>query len=421
MFRSYALVILVFLFITQIVAWRLWRRRFEKPLGRKIINIIFVAFNVGWLASLYQWRLGDNGMSGYFLAWVARPAISWQASHAFIILPLAALASILAWIPLRLAKKNPKPSSAPQANLEKLPAQTPAEEPKNMDRRQFLKTATNASFFGLVGLCSYGVYRQYRFPEVKRLTINIPDLPKALDGLTIAQLSDTHMGLWTTERELDAAMFTAKAEKPDLVVFTGDLVDRDPSKAELYGAPLKRHLQDIPLGVYGILGNHDHFTNPNRIAKILDARGINMLVDERYNFSDLPLSLVGLDDRRGRMFPGAQSAHNDPDLLDFSPVKGPQPREGDFRILLNHRPEGISQAVRAGYQLYLAGHTHGGQYSWPGSDHQANLASLFYKYTAGLYQVDSGWLNVSCGLAAVGVPFRLVSWPEISLITLKRA
>jgi predicted MPP superfamily phosphohydrolase len=131
--------------------------------------------------------------------------------------------------------------------------------------------------------------------------------------------------------------------------------------------------------------------------------------------------MEGLDDRYRRMFARNQNPHTDPDLLDFTPVRGPQARLGDFKILLNHRPEGVSQAMKAGFDLYLAGHTHGGQYSLPFSDHRKNLASFFYKYTAGLYPIERGWLNVSCGLAAVGVPFRLVSWPEISLITLNRA
>jgi predicted MPP superfamily phosphohydrolase len=278
----------------------------------------------------------------------------------------------------------------------------------------------NASFYGLVGFSAYAVYRQYRYPDVQRLTVEILDLPKELDGFAIAQLSDVHIGLWSTERELAAAMATARDERPDLVVITGDLVDRDPNKAALFGPPFERYLRKTPYGVYGILGNHDHFTNPARIAQILRELGINMLVDRRVNLPGLPLSLWGLNDRGGRFFRRSPLDPSDPDVLDFSPVRGPETPKGALKILLNHRPEGASQADRAGFKLYLAGHTHGGQYAVPGTDRQANLASFFYRYTAGLYPVGSSWLNVSAGLAAVGIPFRWVAWPEISFLRLKR-
>jgi predicted MPP superfamily phosphohydrolase len=376
---------------------------------------LFIAFNLVWAITIWQWRF-SHSYNDLFIALVARPAIAWQVLHAFLILPVSAVFGFLTKLGLLISRKRQvsklKPTST-DLSLEP--------DPKLTSRRLFLKTAANLGFFSLVGFSAYAVYRQYRYPAVRRVTLNVPNLPSSLDGLAIAHLTDIHMGLWATERELDAALFTAKLEKPDLVVLTGDLVDRDANLAGLYELPFKRHLTAIPLGVWGILGNHDHFTNPARITQILRQIGVNMLVDRRHNFPDLPLSLVGLDDRRGSWRRLRHEANKDPDILDFSPVKGPSEREGDFRILLNHRPEGVGQAVRADYQLYLAGHTHGGQYAMPGTDHQLNLASFFYKYTYGLYPLQSGWLNVSAGLASVGVPFRLVTWPEISLITLKKA
>jgi predicted MPP superfamily phosphohydrolase len=139
-----------------------------------------------------------------------------------------------------------------------------------------------------------------------------------------------------------------------------------------------------------------------------------MLVDQRVNLPNLPLTLVGLDDQgRRRLWLGEAAA------LDFRAVKGPPARPGALNILLNHRPEGFLQALEAGFQLYLAGHTHGGQYQVPW-DSQANLASVFFKYSSGLYGQADGWLNVSRGLAAVGAPFRLWAWPEIDILTLKK-
>jgi predicted MPP superfamily phosphohydrolase len=414
MFSPFSVTLLLtVLLLAQILGWRLWNQRLESPLGRKIATGLFIAFNLAWLLTVWRWR-SDREFSEAFLVWVARPAIGWQTLHAILILPLAALAFLLVKIGSSFRRFFPKRAKTSSPPTERLSPRDP------LDRRRFLKTLANAGFFGLVGFSGYAVFRQYRYPDVKRLTVEILDLPKALDGFTIAQLSDVHIGLWSTERELDAAMSVARAERPDLVVLTGDLVDRDPNKAALFGPPFRRHLAKIPYGVYGVLGNHDHFTDPARIAKILREIGIRMLIDHRVNLSGLPLALWGLDDRGRRFVRRSPQDSGDPDVLNFSPVRGPKSPEGALKILLNHRPEGASQAARAGFRLYLAGHTHGGQYALPGTDGQVNLAALYYKYTAGLYPIGSSWLNVSAGLAAVGTTYRLVAWPEISLLRLKR-
>jgi predicted MPP superfamily phosphohydrolase len=157
------------------------------------------------------------------------------------------------------------------------------------------------------------------------------------------------------------------------------------------------------------------------VTKLLDGRGLTMLVDRRVRVKGLPLTVVGLDDQgSNRFWMGSRKISNeDPDSLDFSAVSGPEPLEGDFLTLLNHRPEGYRQANAAGFRLYLAGHTHGGQCQIPG-DSQLNLAANFYKYSSGLYHDWPAWLNVSRGLASVGLPFRLFAWPEIDLLELKR-
>jgi predicted MPP superfamily phosphohydrolase len=281
------------------------------------------------------------------------------------------------------------------------------------DRRTFLKTAATGGLLGLTSLVGYGVFRQGRPPELKRQIVPIRDLPTPLNGFVIAHITDIHLGLWFSQAELRRALNLAADAEPHLVVITGDLVDRDPEFARLYYEPL-RSLAGVPHGVWGILGNHDHHTGPERIAGLLDGHGLTMLVDRRVNLSNLPLTLVGLDDQGHRRTWLGEAAE-----LDFQAVGGPPARPGDLNILLNHRPEGFLQARRAGFQLYLAGHTHGGQYQLPW-DSQANLASIFFKYSSGLYGQEDGWLNVSRGLAAVGAPFRLWAWPEIDILILKK-
>jgi predicted MPP superfamily phosphohydrolase len=302
-------------------------------------------------------------------------------------------------------------------------AESKAEAPA-MTRRDFVKTAASAGLFGIVALSTYGVLRQSVSPGIQRVRIPVVGLPRGLDGFTVAHVTDIHLGLWSNQRELSRAMFRTAEQKPDMVIFTGDMVDHNPELAAEYKKPMDDFLTGkVPHGIYGVLGNHDHFLDPGRITELLEASGIRMLREERINVDGIPLSLTGLDDqgfhrswlRRRKM------VNENGNLLDFSEVTGPLEREGDFKILLNHRPEGFRQAaVENGFGLYLAGHTHGGQYSVPGFP-EINLANMVYKYTSGLYSDFGSHIHVSGGLAAVGIPFRFGPWPEISVITLARA
>jgi predicted MPP superfamily phosphohydrolase len=376
-------------------------------------------------------------MTGDLWSWVGRPAISWQLIHMLAVLPAAGLAWVLflackalflssAWA-LRKARgeggREATAASVPGAGDEGSAGGEGVPDPLFREsRRGFVRAAGSAGILGILGLAGYGVFRQTAAPVARRLTLSYPWLPRELHGFTIAHLSDIHLGLWSNPREMRLAVERAGAERPDMVIFTGDLVDRDPELAALYAEPVSRHMGGIPHGVWGVLGNHDHFSNPFRIAELLTGGGVRILREERALVEGLPLSLTGLDDqgfRRGWL--GRRGAVDEEgEILDFSRVKGPPSREGDFRILLNHRPEGFRQAAEeGGFPLFLAGHTHGGQYAVPW-DPQLNVGTLVWKYTAGLYSSWGSHLNVSCGLSSVGVPFRFGPWPEFSVITLAR-
>ena len=392
----------------QILAWRLWLRQAgSRPGLRRLIHGAFIIFNIGWAFTVFTLYHGRN-LTDTFLTWVVRPSVSWQTVHLLVIVPAAALGSLVLSGLRRLFRGRA----------------AEGEGPADPGRRDFLVKAGAVGGLAVLGVSGYGVYRQGRSPALVRQTVLSPGLPSDLDGFVIAQITDVHLGLWASQAELDQALALLAAEKPDLAVFTGDLVDRDPEYARLYYEPL-RHLADTPHGVWGILGNHDHYTGPEKITRLLDGNGLSMLVDRRVNLPNAPVTLIGLDDRGiHHNWMGADSPSledkEDPDVLDFKKVSGPPPRSGDFTILLNHRPEGFRQAAAHGCGLYLAGHTHGGQYQLPGHD-QLNLAGAFYKYTTGLYHEHGAHLYVSRGLAAVGIPFRLWAWPEVNLITLRAA
>ena len=392
---SYRAFLIILLFLSgQVLIWRLWLKLADRPGFRRLIHLLFIFFNLGWLHFLGLIYSGRP--VGPAWAWLDRPGLVWQWLH----LLSAWLASLV--LAVRLLVRfftRPRPGR---------PAPDFA-----AGRRSFLKTAATGGFLGLTGLAGYGVLRQGQPPGLKLQTVPIRDLPAPLDGFVIAHVSDIHLGLWFSQAELRRALSLTAAAAPHLVVITGDLVDRNPEFARLFHEPL-RALTDVPHGVWGVLGNHDHYTGPERIAGLLDGHGLTMLVDRRVNLPNLPLTLVGLDDQGHK-----SSWLGEAEALDFRVVKGPPARPGDLSLLLNHRPEGFRQALGAGFKLYLAGHTHGGQYQLPW-DSQANLASAFFKYSSGLYGQEDGWLNVSRGLAAVGAPFRLWAWPEIDLLTLKK-
>lgn len=410
------LIFLILFFLAQIIGWRLWLRRASRKWYRRLVHLVFILFNLGWAFSVATLYIGDS-LTDFTWTWIGRPSVSWQTVYLLGIMPLGLAGAVAAGLIMKVSGvlSRRRAGRTPEAEAR--------EDRVDEKRREFFKNVGTIGCAAILGTCAYGVIRQGRPPNVARLTVRIPDLPGELDGFTIAHVTDIHLGLWSSRSELDRAMETTAAEKPDLVAFTGDMVDRSADFAKLYRDPLKR-LAQTPHGVWGVLGNHDHYTHePARVARILTDEGLRVLMDERVNVPGLPLTFIGLDDQgthQSWMGSGRpRLSHEDPDVLNFALVRGPEPRPGDLTILLNHRPEGFGQAARHGCRLYLAGHTHGGQYQFPGHD-QINLAAVFYKYSSGLYHEHGAWLNVSRGLAAVGVPFRLWAWPEISLITLVR-
>jgi predicted MPP superfamily phosphohydrolase len=293
----------------------------------------------------------------------------------------------------------------------------------NESRRNFLRRAGAISLVTASGLCGYGIVLQTITPGVNRKEIFYPNLPRELEGFVICHISDVHLGMWATQADFRNALTAARNEKPDLVLITGDLVDRDPNNSKQYYEPLAL-LREVPHGVYGVLGNHDHYTGAREVVNQLDGHGLKMLVENSINLPEAPITLVGLDDQHSGSWLSTyfrrwrEGQDTDPDVFTFDRLTGPARRAGDFGILMNHRPEGYRQASNEGFDLFLAGHTHGGQYQFPLLT-QVNLSGYFYRYSSGLYHEHDCWLNVSRGLASVGIPFRLFAWPEIDIITLK--
>jgi predicted MPP superfamily phosphohydrolase len=286
--------------------------------------------------------------------------------------------------------------------------------PEDLSRRAFLRTAAMASTGAAMVIGLRGSRQAYGDPDITRMALSFPDLPRGLDGLRIAHMSDLHAGPLVGSATLRRWRDLTERERPELLLFTGDLVDSQP---EELGALLDAFQGFLPpLGRFAVLGNHDYFDDPRPIWRDLEAAGIRCLentaalVERNYD----PLALMGLQDpmaRNGRF---------------RRMVFGPGPRPGEaardlppkaFRICLNHRPSEWEQALAAGARLTLSGHTHGGQINFiPG----INSARIIGPHTNGLYREGENLLYVSRGLGVVGLPVRVAAPPEIAILTLRR-
>ncbi len=246
---------------------------------------------------------------------------------------------------------------------------------------------------------------------IEEVAIPIPGLPRSLDGFTIVQLSDIHLGLFVGEPEMRAAEDLVREARGDLVVMTGDLVDFDPRYAEHLGrltrrlGPLARH------GVAAIPGNHDHFAGIDAALGALERGGARVLSNRGCVVGGPggAFALLGVDDvwARGRVLGGGP---------DLGRALADVPRDLP-RVLLCHNPVFFPEAAGE-VALQLSGHTHGGQINL--LVRPADLL-LPYGYVAGLYQRGSSHLYINRGFGTAGLPARVGAPPEVSRIVLVAA
>lgn len=266
----------------------------------------------------------------------------------------------------------------------------------------------------------------YRY-EVNRVTIEFENLPKAFDGYTIAQFSDSHLGTYGDDTTFVAKYTQAINDlKPDMICFTGDLVNQRTEEAKPFVPQLKR--LHAPDGVLAILGNHDYDDYSDwdtEKLKLADQQALRRLeeecgwtlVDNRHLFirhgSD-SIAIIGTGNYGG-------SSKNNP---TYGKLESSYPNLNDscFKILLQHNPEVWSQIVvgKTNVDLTLAGHTHAMQIMFKMFGLRLSPARLKFKHWGGLYNEGKQQLYVNIGMGMVGIPMRVGATPEITLITLKR-
>ncbi len=285
-----------------------------------------------------------------------------------------------------------------------------AREAISPERRFFLMRATSvASLGGAALLTGLAVRRAMQDPEVVRVTVPIRNLPPALVGLTIAQISDLHVG--PTIRGSDAARLVARVNSlgADLIAVTGDLIDGYVSSLRPEVAPLAQ--LTAPLGVHYCVGNHEYYWG---IDEWLDeARRLNFnVLYNRHTMIEHPsgarIMIAGIADYSGDRF-GVQHTSDPAAACEGA-------GQCDVRVLLAHQPRSCFGAAKAGYDLQLSGHTHGGQF-YPGPW----LVTLQQPFVSGLHRHGDMWVYVNRGAGYWGPPMRLGAPPEVTLLTLAAA
>ncbi|MBL9037539.1 MAG: metallophosphoesterase, partial [Archangium sp.] len=273
-------------------------------------------------------------------------------------------------------------------------------------RRLFLSRAVAAGALGVGGTtASLGLYRAFTPPEITEVPIKLAGLPKALDGLTIVQLTDIHVGSIIQEKFLDMLVTAANSARPDVVAITGDLVDGPPDRLGQYVARLAN--MHARYGKYFCSGNHDYYSGWESWAKVLPGLGFRVLRNERVSIGDAGASfdLLGVEDWGAPRF-GASD-------YDLEAATAGRDLER-ASVLMAHQPQNLDAVAEKKIGLQISGHTHGGQI-FPGTI----VASLAWgAANEGLSRHNGTWQYTSRGCGFVAVPMRVGAPPQIVKLVL---
>jgi predicted MPP superfamily phosphohydrolase len=251
------------------------------------------------------------------------------------------------------------------------------------------------------------------------------NLPKSFDGLKIAQLSDMHLGSFYDSLEVKKGIIQLMGEKPDLIVFTGDIVNNQSEEARIMLPELKR--LHAPLGVFSVLGNHDvgdyrrwqtidtKNEDLNKLKQVELEAGFKLLIDEHYILRKAgdSIALIGVNSwgerpfkKYGKLKKAMKGVENYP-----------------FKILLSHIPTHWDEEVdgKTNIDLTLSGHTHGMQFGINCFGIYWSPIKYVYPHWSGLYNDGEQYLYVNRGFGFIGFPGRIGMTPEITIIELKRS
>ena len=252
----------------------------------------------------------------------------------------------------------------------------------------------------------FALLQGIRAPVVQSYEVQLPGVAPSSDGRVIIFASDFHLGSMLGEEWLGARIDQIQAERPDVIILGGDLLEGDdPSERDL-ASSLRR--LSAPLGVWAVTGNHEfHAETRNGDNNLLETVGLNVLHDQCV-LLEPGFALAGVDDLVGRRRTVDTSAFVNKAIQAC--------RSARVIVFASHAPSNIDAAAKAGAQVMLSGHTHNGQI-WP----FGYFVRFLNPYRSGAYEVDGMHLFVSRGAGTWGPRMRLWSRGEIVRITLKAA
>ena len=276
---------------------------------------------------------------------------------------------------------------------------------------------------GLFATLIYGFGNKYRY-QVKNIPLHFPNLPAAFNGLKVVQLSDIHSGSFTDKAAVLRGVEKVLAEKPDLILFTGDLVNNVADEMDDYMDVFS--LLHAPMGVYSTLGNHDYgdyvswnspeekAANLEKLKEVHARLGWKLLMNEHVVLArgGQEVALIGIENWSAKArFPKYGDLRKAYAGTENYP----------FRILMSHDPSHWDAQVLPDYpgiDLMLAGHTHGMQFGVEIPGFKWSSLQYVYKQWAGLYETERQKLYVNRGYGFIGYPGRVGILPEITVFQL---
>lgn len=292
-------------------------------------------------------------------------------------------------------------------------------------RSQFLTNAALAATAIPFGAMAYGIISGAHDYRVKHITVKLPNLPKSFDGVRIAQVSDIHSGSFFNKTAVKGGVEMVLKEKPDMIFFTGDLVNNESSEVNEYIDVFNK--LRAPLGVYSVTGNHDYGDYKSWSSKeakeknfkdLMEAHrllGFDLLMNENRLIEQGGdrISIIGIENWGAGRF----TKYGKLDLAHAGT------EDASAKILLSHDPSHWDAQVLPKYSdidLMLSGHTHGFQFGVEVGGFKWSPSQYAYKQWAGLYHQDKQFLYVNRGFGYLGYPGRVGMPPEITILELKR-
>lgn len=296
----------------------------------------------------------------------------------------------------------------------------------SIPRSEFLSQAALMAAAVPFGAFTYGIISGAHDYRIRRQTVTLPHLPKAFDGISIGQLSDIHSGSFFNKTAVKGGVEMLLKEKPDVIFFTGDLVNNQTSELKDYFDVFNK--VKAPLGVFSVTGNHDYgdyhrwesanakAQNFQDLIRAHKELGFDLLQNENrwLEAEGERIAILGNENWGAGRFAKYGKLDQAYSGTEEAPVK----------LLLSHDPSHWDAQVRQNYKdidIMFAGHTHGFQFGVEVGGFKWSPSQYIYKQWAGLYREEDQYLYVNRGFGYLGYPGRVGIPPEITIVTLKRA